>query len=46
MRSISDLYRVFYAERKGREAARAVDAHLSGFIALPTRGEGDLPRVR
>ena len=37
---------VVWAISEGREAARAVDAHLSGFIALPTKGEGDLPRVR
>ena len=37
---------VVWAISEGREAARAVDAYLSGFIALPTKGEGDLPRVR
>ena len=36
---------VVWAISEGREAARAVDAHLSGFIALPTKGEGDLPRA-
>ncbi len=36
---------VVWAISEGREAARAVDAYLSGFIALPTKGEGDLPRV-
>ncbi|MFB3132216.1 MAG: FAD-dependent oxidoreductase, partial [Rhodothermales bacterium] len=36
---------VVWAISEGREAARAVDAFLSGFIALPTKGEGDLPRV-
>ncbi len=37
---------VVWAISEGREAARAVDAHLTGFVALPTKGEGDLPRVR
>ncbi len=37
---------VVWAISEGREAARAVDAQLSGFIALPTKGEGDLPRRR
>jgi len=36
---------VVWAISEGREAARAVDAQLSGFIALPTKGVGDLPRV-
>jgi glutamate synthase (NADPH) small chain len=36
---------VVWAIAEGREAARAVDIHLMGHSALPTRGEGDLPRV-
>ena len=35
---------VVWAISEGREAARHADAYLSGFIALPTKGEGDLPR--
>ncbi|RMF64623.1 MAG: glutamate synthase subunit beta [Bacteroidetes bacterium] len=37
---------VVWAIAEGREVARAVDAHLTGFTALPVRGEGDLPLVR
>ena len=33
---------VVWAIAEGREAARAVDHHLTGFIALPTKGDGDL----
>ena len=35
---------VVWAISEGREAARAVDLHLMGETALPTKGEGDLPR--
>ena len=35
---------VVWAISEGREAARAADAYLSGFVALPTKGVGDLPR--
>jgi len=35
---------VVWAISEGREAARHADAYLSGFIALPTKGVGDLPR--
>ena len=35
---------VVWAISEGREAARHADAYLSGFVALPTKGEGDLPR--
>ena len=35
---------VVWAISEGREAARHADAWLSGFIALPTKGVGDLPR--
>ncbi len=35
---------VVWAISEGREAARHADAYLSGFIALPTKGLGDLPR--
>ncbi|MEM6646245.1 MAG: glutamate synthase subunit beta [Bacteroidota bacterium] len=34
---------VVWAISEGREAARAIDMHLSGFISLPTKGVGDLP---
>ncbi|MCY4158293.1 MAG: glutamate synthase subunit beta [Bacteroidetes bacterium] len=34
---------VVWAISEGREAARHADAYLSGFIALPTKGAGDLP---
>ena len=36
---------VVWAIAEGREAARAVDIHLTGHSALPAKGEGDLPRV-
>ena len=35
---------VVWAISEGREAARHADAWLSGFMSLPTKGEGDLPR--
>jgi len=35
---------VVWAISEGREAARHADARLSGFMALPTKGAGDLPR--
>jgi len=37
---------IVWAISEGREAARAVDLHLSGLEVLPTKGEGDLPIVR
>ncbi len=37
---------VVWAISEGREAARAVDAYLMGDSELPTKGEGDLPRLR
>jgi glutamate synthase (NADPH/NADH) small chain len=36
---------VVWAISEGREAARGVDQYLMGATALPTKGEGDLPRV-
>ena len=36
---------IVWAISEGREAARAVDLHLTGKTALPTKGAGDLPRV-
>ena len=36
---------VVWAISEGREAARHADAFLSGFVALPTKGAGDLPRT-
>ena len=36
---------VVWAISEGREAARNADAYLSGFLALPTKGAGDLPRI-
>jgi glutamate synthase (NADPH/NADH) small chain len=36
---------VVWAISEGREAARRVDAWLMNRVALPTKGEGDLPRV-
>ena len=36
---------VVWAISEGRECARAVDLHLMGRTFLPTKGEGDLPRV-
>jgi glutamate synthase (NADPH/NADH) small chain len=36
---------VVWAISEGREAARCVDRYLMGDSDLPTKGEGDLPRV-
>ena len=36
---------VVWAISEGREAARSVDTYLTGSTRLPTKGEGDLPRV-
>ena len=36
---------VVWAISEGREAARSVDQFLTGQSLLPTKGEGDLPRV-
>lgn len=36
---------VVWAISEGREAARAVDEYLMGHSNLPSKGEGDLPRV-
>jgi len=36
---------VVWAISEGREAARGVDKYLMGYTELPTKGEGDLPRV-
>jgi glutamate synthase (NADPH/NADH) small chain len=36
---------VVWAISEGREAARCVDRYLMGHSDLPTKGEGDLPRV-
>ena len=36
---------IVWAISEGREAARAVDLYLMGRTELPTKGEGDLPRV-
>jgi glutamate synthase (NADPH/NADH) small chain len=36
---------VVWAISEGREAARGVDKLLMGKTLLPTKGEGDLPRV-
>ncbi len=36
---------VVWAISEGREAARGVDIHLTGHTELPTKGQGDLPRV-
>ncbi len=36
---------VAWAISEGREAARGVDKYLTGWSQLPTKGEGDLPRV-
>ena len=36
---------VVWAISEGREAARGVDEYLMGSSDLPTKGEGDLPRV-
>lgn len=37
---------VVWAISEGREAARTVDAYLMGHSNLPTKGEGDFPRLR
>ena len=37
---------VVWAISEGREAARGVDRYLTGRSELPTKGPGDLPRVR
>jgi glutamate synthase (NADPH/NADH) small chain len=37
---------VVWAISEGREAARSADAFLMGTSVLPTKGSGDLPRVR
>ena len=36
---------VVWAISEGREAARGVDEYLMGATVLPTKGQGDLPRV-
>jgi len=36
---------VVWAISEGREAARGVDRHLTGHTQLPTKGDGDLPRL-
>jgi glutamate synthase (NADPH/NADH) small chain len=36
---------VVWAISEGREAARGVDRYLTGHTELPTKGEGDLPRL-
>ncbi len=36
---------IVWAISEGREAAVSVDRHLMGSSELPTKGEGDLPRV-
>ena len=47
--SAGDMHRgqslVVWAISEGREAARGVDQYLMGSSDLPTKGEGDLPRV-
>lgn len=37
---------VVWAISEGREAARSVDAYLTNRVNLPTKGMGDLPRLR
>lgn len=37
---------VVWAISEGREAARGADRYLTGRTELPSKGEGDLPRVR
>lgn len=37
---------VVWAISEGREAARSVDAYLTNHVNLPTKGVGDLPRLR
>jgi glutamate synthase (NADPH/NADH) small chain len=34
---------IVWAISEGREAARAVDVHLTGHSILPAKGKGDLP---
>lgn len=36
---------IVWAISEGRECARAVDIHLMGESLLPTKGDGDLPRI-
>jgi glutamate synthase (NADPH/NADH) small chain len=36
---------IVWAISEGREAARGADLHLMGRSELPTKGDGDLPRV-
>ncbi len=36
---------IVWAISEGREAASDADAYLTGFVSLPTKGDGDLPRV-
>ncbi len=36
---------IVWAISEGREAARAVDLHLTGSSVLPSKGEGDLARI-
>ncbi len=36
---------IVWAISEGREAARQADEYLMGWSELPTKGEGDLPRV-
>lgn len=36
---------VVWAISEGREAARGVDRYLTGHTELPTKGDGDLPRL-
>ena len=36
---------IVWAISEGREAARCVDIYLSGESLLPTKGQGDLPRI-
>lgn len=36
---------IVWAISEGREAARALDLHLMGRTDLPTKGDGDLPRI-
>jgi glutamate synthase (NADPH/NADH) small chain len=36
---------VVWAISEGREAARGVDTYLMGQTLLPSKGQGDLPRI-
>ena len=36
---------IVWAISEGRETARSVDIYLTGDSLLPTKGQGDLPRV-